>query len=161
MTVCPATVTDPVRACAEVFAATVNVTDPDPVPDVRDSVTQDAPDEAVHAQPEPVVTVTPCVPPPLAIEADVGDAANVHEAAAAWVTVTVRPATVTDPVRDCAVVFAGTVSVTEPLPLPLAGVTAIHAAPELAVHAQPANVVTITVEVLPPFGIATVVGDTV
>jgi hypothetical protein len=49
--------------------------------------------------------------------------------AAAWVTVNVRPAIVTVPVRDEVDAFAATPTVTVPLPVPLAPpVTANHAA---------------------------------
>ena len=54
--------------------------------------------------------------------------------AAACVTVNVRPAIVSDPVRDPPV-FAATVNATEPLPAPAPPeVIVIHDAPLLAVH---------------------------
>ena len=53
------------------------------------------------------------------------------------------------PVRDVVVVFAATEKFTSPLPVPLAVVTVIHAAPEAAVQAQPAVVVTVNFEAPP------------
>jgi len=77
------------------------------------------------------------------------------------VTVTDRPATVA--VADRAVDWedAAAVRVTEPEPLPLAGLTEIQAAPLEVVQAQPAVVVTVSVALPPAFGRATVVGETV
>jgi hypothetical protein len=58
-------------------------------------------------------------------------------ATAACVTVNVRPATVSVPVRE-APVFAPTVNATDPLPVPLPDeVMVIHGALLAAVHAQP------------------------
>jgi hypothetical protein len=63
------------------------------------------------------------------------------------------------PVRGVVPVFAATVSVTLPLPLPLAGDTAIHPALELAVQEQPAAAVTVMACVPPPLPALTVAGD--
>jgi hypothetical protein len=67
-----------------------------------------------------------------------------------WVTLNVRPAIVTVPVRDSVEVFAATVIVTEPAPDPFApDVTVIHGALLTAVHGQPLALVT-DVVVVPP-----------
>jgi hypothetical protein len=71
-TVCPATVTVADRELVVPLAATVNATVPPPLPLAGDTVTQDALDDAVHAQPEFTVTVTEVVPPPAPIDAVVG-----------------------------------------------------------------------------------------
>jgi hypothetical protein len=60
------------------------------------------------------------------------------------VIVTVRPATVTVPVRDEVVPLAATVNVTAPLPLPFAGDTVIHPALDVALQAHPALVEIVT-----------------
>ena len=64
-------------------------------------------------------------------------------------TVNVCPATVSVPVRDAADVFAPTLYVTVPLPVPLApAVTDSHPVFVVAVHVQPALPVTLTVPVV-------------
>lgn len=69
---------------------------------------------------------------------------------AAWVTVKVRPAMVTVPVRDEVVGFAATAIVTEPLPVPLAPPVTVNQAAWLdAVHAQVLPAVTETLVVSP------------
>jgi hypothetical protein len=71
--VLPATVSVPLRAADEPLAATVATTVPLPVPPAVLNTTQETLDFAVHAQLDPVVTLT-CVPPPAAgREADVPD----------------------------------------------------------------------------------------
>ena len=75
------------------------MTVPEALPDAPDeAVSQAAPLEADHAQPEAVVTLVVKVPLVAGIDADVGEAAKV-QGAAACVTVIVLPATVTVPVR--------------------------------------------------------------
>ena len=76
------------------------------------------------------------------------------------VTVTVRPAmvAVADRAVDCD--EAVTVSVTDPEPLPLAGLTDIQVAALDAVHAQPLVVVTASVTLPPGAAMETVVGET-
>ena len=81
-----------------------------------------------------------------------------HAAAAACVTVTACPATVTVPVRAVVAAFAETVNVTDPPPVPLAGDTVIQPTPLDAVHAQPAEVVTLMVFTPPVAESAIVVG---
>jgi len=79
-----------------------------------------------------------------------------------WVTVMVRPATVSVPVRDAVDVFADTVYVTVPFPLPLLPLVILtQLRLSVALHAQPLVVVTATLAELPPAAIAGVVGDTV
>jgi len=108
------------------------------------TVIQDALLVAVHAQPAVAVTVTVADPPLAAGLADVGDALKLH--GNVCVIVTVWPATVSVPVREVVPVFAATLYVTVPLPVPLApAVTVIQDALLVAVHAQPAVAVTVTV----------------
>ena len=64
-----------------------------------------APDDAVQLHPVVVVTLTVVVPAALPTDGLSGDTVNVH-GAAACVTVTVCPATVTVPVRAVVAVFA-------------------------------------------------------
>src|SRR5262245_50662678 len=79
---------------------------------------------------------------------------------AAWLTVTVWPATVSVPVR--VPLAAATLNVTAPLPVPLApDVTVMKSDWLAAVQAHEASVVTLTVNVPPPVGALTDVGDTV
>ena len=79
--------------------------------------------------------------------------------AGAWVTVKVWPAIVAVALRDEAAVFAPTLNVTVPLPLPLAPlVTVIHGALLAAVQAQPAGLVTVTLDDWPPATALTLVG---
>jgi hypothetical protein len=81
--------------------------------------------------------------------------------AAACVTVKLRPAIVSDPVRDV-LLFAAIVNATEPLPVPLApDVIEIHDAPLLAVHRHPVCVVTAAVPLPPLAATFWLVGETV
>jgi hypothetical protein len=57
--------------------------------------------------------------------------------------------------------LAAIVSVTLPSPVPLVGAIVIQEAPDVAVHAQPAVVVTLTVDVLAVAATDAVVGATV
>jgi len=77
------------------------------------------------------------------------------------VTVTVRPATVTVPVRALVPVLAVAVSVTGPEPLLDAGLAVSQAAPLDVVQPHPAVVVTVTVAVPPAAVAVSVVGETV
>jgi len=80
----------------------------------------------------------------------------------AWVTVTVRPATVSVPVREVSAALAATEIVTVPLPEPLApAVTVIQDALETAVQAHPVVVVTVRLALPPPAAVDTEVGETV
>jgi hypothetical protein len=79
--------------------------------------------------------------------------------AAAWLTLTTRPATVTAALRAPPEFEAtDTVAVPEPLPLPL---TPAHAVPDEDVQLQPAVVVTETDAVLAPAWKLKEVGETV
>jgi hypothetical protein len=84
VTVCPATVSDPLRA-APVFAPTENSTVPGPVPLAPDvTLSQDVVVVAVQAQPAVVVTVTAGPAPPAApMLAVVGATVKAHPAAPA------------------------------------------------------------------------------
>jgi hypothetical protein len=140
----------PVRDEVDVFAATVKLTVPVPLP-LAPAVTviHAALLTAVHAQPVVVVTLVLPVPPGATAFSEVGETVNTH-GAASCVTVTVWPATVSVPVRELVDVFAATLKLTVPLPLPLApAVTVIHAALLVAVHAQPVVVVTLVLPVPP------------
>jgi hypothetical protein len=158
VTVCPATVAVPVRALELVLAATVSVTVPPPLPDAGLTVIHDAPLDAVQPHPAGLVTVTEDVPAPAPTDTVVGEAENV-QATPACVTVTVCPATVTVPVRALELVFAATVSVTVPPPLPDAGLTVIHDAPLDAVHAHPVPAATVTDALAAPAATDTVAGE--
>ena len=79
--------------------------------------------------------------------------------APACVTVKVRPATVSVPVRALEPVVAATLKVTVPVPLPLPpAVIVIHEALLCAVQLQPAVVCTVVDPVPPPVAAALVVG---
>ena len=72
----------------------------------------------------------------------------------------VRPAIVNVPVRSLPVVFAGTVKVTVPFPVPLDPfVIVIQLALLTAVHAHPDCVVTETVPVLAALSIVSLLGE--
>jgi hypothetical protein len=145
----PAMVSVPVRI-APVFAATVKLTDPAPVPlEPLVTVIQLASLTAVHAQPDCVVTVTgPPVPPAVSNAWLIGEMLYAH--AALCEIVTVCPATVSVPVR-AAPVFASTEKVTVPAPVPLAPVTiVIQLTLAVAVHEHPDDVVTEIGEPAPP-----------
>jgi hypothetical protein len=136
----PATVSVPLRA-APVFAATLNSTEPGPLPLVPDvMLSHDALLLAVQLQPL-VVEIVTGLPGPAAAAADwlvgVIEYAQAVPPAAAWLTVNVCPAMVRVPER-AAPLFAATLNPTEPSPLPLApDVTLIHVALLVAVHVQP------------------------
>jgi hypothetical protein len=83
------------------------------------------------------------------------------QGAAACVTVTVCPAIVTVPVREVTAVLAAIVSVTVPVPVPLAGDGVIHAALDGAVHAHPVVVATVIWTVPPALATDGPTGDTV
>jgi hypothetical protein len=78
----------------------------------------------------------------------------------ACVTVNVRPAAVSVPVRSDAVLFASTVKLTDPEPVRLApAVMSIHEALLVAVHAHDDVVVTLVVPVPPVAAVDKVVGE--
>ena len=104
---------------------------------------------AVQLQPVPELTVTvPVAAAELARFDEVGVMVNAH-GAPGCVTVNVCPAIVSVPVRDTDDVFAPTLYVTVPSPVPLApAVTESQAVFVVAVHVQPALAVTLTVPVV-------------
>jgi hypothetical protein len=117
---------------------------PTPVPPL---VTEShAADEvADHEQAAPVVTATD--PVDAADPADTLVGASVMSHVPVWVTLTVWPAIVSDPVRGAVVELAATSKVTPPLPElfgPAPAVTVIQAELLVAVHVQPAGMVTDT-----------------
>ena len=125
-----------------------------------ENVTQLAGLCAVHAQPEPAVTAMVPVPEVEATEALEGEMLYPHPAAC--VMVTACPATVRTPERDCVVEFAATEYDTVPEPVPLAPlVIDIQDTALVAVHVQPAAVVTETLPVPPAVAALAVVGFTV
>jgi hypothetical protein len=150
VTVCPATVTVPVRGAPVLFAAAVTLTAPLPVPAAPAViVSQFAFDAALHAHQPPVVTVIDALPPTASTVCVVGAIVYVH-AAAAWFTVNGCPAIVIVPDR-AASIFALALNATVPLPLPVApDVTASHGALAAAVHAQLLPVAATVTLPLPP-----------
>ena len=104
---------------------------------------------AAQAQPAVVVTLTVPEPPAAANDWLAGERLKV-QAAPAWVTVNVLPATVSVPVRGVVAVVAAAVKLTDPLPVPLAPALIVsHATLLVADHPHPAPAVTPTVP-LPP-----------
>lgn len=100
-----------------------------------------------HAQPAWVVTATVPVELLETTVAVMGLAVKVH--GAACVTVKLFPAMVRTADRCVVPVWAATENPTVPLPLPVAPLEIVtHDAPLVAVQAQPAPVVTLTVPVL-------------
>jgi hypothetical protein len=125
-----------------------------PVPDAPEvTVIHDAVLTAVHAHELAALTLTEPVAPDAGAELLGGSIVYVHAGTAttsACVTVNVRPAIVSVPVRAVPA-LAATVNVIDPLPLPLAlEVTVIHGTLLTAVHAHPAAVVTVTGVPAPP-----------
>jgi hypothetical protein len=150
VTVCPATVSVPVRWVAPVLAVARKATAPVPVtgvPEVIDSQLLFA--EAVQTQVVPAVTVIDPVDTADAIDADVADSTGVHGAATpACVMVTVCPATVSVPVRCVLAVLAVAANVTELDPV--TGVDDVidsQLAFAVAVHPQVVPAVTVIVPV--------------
>jgi hypothetical protein len=131
------------------------------LPLVTVSHTAEDVDDQVHVA--PVATPTRPVDAAAATETPVG--ASVTSQVPAWLTLTVFPATVSDPVRAAAVALAATWKVTAPLPEvlgPAPLVTEIHAGELLAaVQEQPAGIVTDTLRVPPELSNDSVVDDTV
>ena len=82
------------------------------------------------------------------------------QGAAAWVTVTARPAIVSVAERATPAVFAANLTDTPPLPVPEVAERVAHDAPDAAVQPHPAAVVTETAEVPPVLEGARDVGDT-
>lgn len=146
----PATLTSEERDAPPVFAGNVNVALPEPVPDPPDTVTQAADDEIVqaHVDDEAVTVIVP-LPPAGAAATSSGVTAKVHDGLGS-VTTKLVPATVSVALRAAAVVFADAVNAMLPDPVrPVPFETVTHAAPLEALHAHPAEAVTVTVPVPP------------
>jgi hypothetical protein len=73
---------------------------------------------------------------------------------------TADPAIKAEPISTAPVVFAPVVTITVPVPEPLAGLTVIQGLLETAVHAHPDPTLTVTFSVLPPTGKSRVSGLT-
>lgn len=120
----------------------------DPVPLLDETDSQDALEDAVQAQPDVALSCTVLVDAPACTVRLVGESEKL-QVLALWLTVTVRPATVSVPLR-AAPWFGAIVKFTLPLPVRLAPeVIVIHELLLTAVQAQP-DVVETAVELLPP-----------
>src|SRR4051812_24395089 len=141
VTVWPATVSVPVLD-APLVAATLNATEPRPVP-LAPAVTviHGSREAAVQAQPLSVPTLTVRVPPAASMVCVSGVTSKAQPGDC--VTVKVSPAIVAVPVRVGPAVGA-IVTATTPLPLPDAVPSEIQLALLVAVHGQPAPAVTVT-----------------
>ena len=121
----------------------------------------DAVVEAVHAHADDVLTLTLCVPPPSGALNEVGDRLKVHDKPVC-VTVTARPATVSEPLRADVDVFAPTLNPTVPAPAPFAPeVMVSQGVPLVAVHEQVAGAPTDRLSGPPDAPVECAVGDTV
>ena len=143
------------------LGAICSVTVPLSVPLPGVAVTQLSEFWTLHEQPEPVWTLIVVVPPSFEMSTSVGVTLNVH-AAAPCVTATVRPATVSVPVRGVVVGLAWTVKPSQAVPVPELPVGMVIQGTSLeADQLQPAVVLTsaLLAEPVPP--IVTVAGVTV
>ena len=149
----------PARAAPVALGSTLNCTVPPPDPLAPPvTVIHEALLTAVHRQPVPAVTLTEPVPPPTGIDCAEDPIENVQPSA--WLTVTILPATVAEPLRT-GPVFGWMSSCTVPLPDPLAPFEIpIHGALLAAVHEQSAGVATPTLWDPPAAGAGTVSGVT-
>jgi hypothetical protein len=132
----PPAVTVALRDAVDVFAVYENVTVPLPDPLPLVTVSQDAFDVAVHAQPVGEVTPTLPVPAEAATDCVVADRVKEH-VTPAWVTVNAWPPAVTEADRAVPAAFAVKVNVRVPEPDPLAGDTVSHVWLAEADHVQP------------------------
>jgi hypothetical protein len=157
---CPAIVRVADRGTPELLW-TVTVIVPVPVPLEGLIATQFGAPVAVHAHPAVVVTVTVAFPPDVATLLKlVGLIVKLQVAAAAWVTLTVVPATVTEPAR-AAPVFCRTFNWMVPVPEPLAPwAIEIQFWFEVAVQLQPWEALTATARLPPAAATDAVLGDT-
>ena len=143
--VCEAMVSVPDRGVPFGFAATVKPVEPLPVPLAPlVTVIQAALLEADHGQPAGAVTLVEPAPPAAVGDRLFVEMLNVHPTPAC-VTVSVCPATVTEPTRWVALEFPAALKPTDPTPLPVAPfVTVSHPVSLLAaVHEQPDGAVTV------------------
>jgi hypothetical protein len=147
----PAIVSDPSRLHVVVFGATSKLTEPLPDPAAPlVTVIHALLLAAVHGQPAGAVTA-PLPVPPDAVNHSLAVETARHEFAA-WLTVKVLPATVSEPVRLDPVLGA-TSKLIVPLPDPAAPlVTVIHTLLLTAVQGQPATIVTVALPVPPVSG---------
>jgi hypothetical protein len=139
------------REVVATLAATVNATDPLPLPLGGDVIViHGAWLVAVHAQPAFVVTAVLPEPPAAGIETDVGRSEMTQsEATPSWTTAMSTPPTVIVPAR-WAPPFCATVTPSVAAPEPEAGaVRTIQPALVEAVHAHPPGVVTVIVAAPP------------
>lgn len=148
-----------VRAAGLGLGSTLTVIVPLPTPVAEGSVTHAALGEADQAHPAVVVTTTGNVAPSLVALTKDGDTPKLH-ATAAWVTLTVLPATVTVPVRGEVAALAATASVTAPLAAPEVADGTIHETLEAAAQVQPSVLVTATVVLDAALDSDAVTGDT-
>ena len=156
--VCPPAVIAPLRE-GPVLRATVNATVPWPLPLVPDEiVTQGTADDAVQEQPDAVCTTNDPWPPSSSMFALVGERVKAHPCPC--VTVTVRPATVSVPVRTGPLIAAA-LYCTSPSPVPvLPEVTVNHEALAEAAQLHPAPAVTAILPVPPAAGTDALSGET-
>src|SRR6187401_199168 len=140
----------PIRSLPVMFCATSNRTVPLPVPLAPDVIVSHvAFDEAVQVQPAPAVTLT-VRPVDWPFPSDRLDELSAYVHPLLCVTVWICPPMVTVAVRR-GPVFALTVKLTVPLPLPLApDVMVIHVCDATLVQVQPAIAVTPIGVALPP-----------
>lgn len=123
-------------------------TDPDPAVDPADAVMNAALLRALHVHAGAAVTA---IVTTVAVSStvNVDGARLVEQGCAGCVIVTVCPATMIVPVRGLSPAFAGTVTVTRPVPLPAADPIVRKLALLCAVQPQPAAAVTGIVSVPP------------
>ena len=156
----PATVIPPARENVPVLGAICSVTVPLSVPLAGVAVTQLSEFWTVQEQPEPVWTPTVVVPPSFVMSMSVGATVN-EQAAAPCVTATVRPATVSVPVRGVVVGLASTVKLNQAVPVPDPPVgMVIHVTSLEADQLQPVVVLTSALLADPAPPIVTVAGVT-
>lgn len=137
VTGCPAITAVPVRANALVVAPTVKLIVADPVPLGGLTASHGTVEDVVHVASDGVTDKAAVVVPPPALTGQSTRAVVNVGVIPDCVTVTVRPATVTVAVRGCAKSpRAAAVSVTDPEPVPDAGLTVSHDAVEEAVQAR-------------------------
>ena len=147
----------PLRGAPVPLGSTANCTFPEPEPDAPSVIViHAAPLTALHGHPPAVETETVPTPP----DPGMVTALRLNVQPLSCMTVTVRAATVTAPLR-AGPVLAATERSNVPLPLPPADpVTPIHPALLTAVHAQDAAAATSTRAPPPVAGAGTASGDT-
>lgn len=134
-----------------VFARTVYESWPEPVRAADGIDSHEGTPDVDHWQPAPVVTAIVPVLPPAAAPIVRGDTVNGHPPG--WVTVMVRPATETVPVRCADPWLTATTIPTLPAPVLVAlPLMPSQFVPLVADHEQPLAVDTVTVAVSPPAG---------